>query len=397
MATKPRKKRTSKPPKALGASGAGKRGAPSSGSHALQWGLAGVGLLALFGLTFLLFAFPASRGPGTGRDVELDVPGGESTDVLVGRLAAAGLTDSPRLLGLYLRLTGGAGRVVPGVHLLTDDLSAKDVMARLERTLSAGHVKVTIPEGWTIFDIARRLQSMHVCTGRSWLEAVRRPALLEELHLTGESAEGFMFPATYDLAPDSDAADVVRRMKAEFDKRFAAIEGRQAAGELDLETSLHWTARDIVTMASLVEKEAAVDDERSTIASVFLNRLRDPTFSATSGKYLQCDPTAGYGCLVHPEVAPSCLAYAGKITHDIVADAQNPYNTYKHEGLPPGPISNPGAKSLEAVFAPKVTHYFYFVAKGEGRHTFSETYAAHSAAVHAPKATGAGATPPPRP
>jgi len=256
-------------------------------------------------------------------------------------------------------------------------------MARLERTTSAGHVRVTIPEGWTIFDIARRLQAMHVCTVRSWLDAARSPSLLEELHLPGDTAEGFLFPATYDLAPDSEAADVVRRMKSEFDKRYAALEAKHAPGVLDLQSSLGWGTREIVVLASMVEKEAAVDDERATIASVFLNRLRDPTFEATSGRYLQCDPTAGYGCLVAPERAPSCLAFTGKITHDIVADAANPYNTYKHEGLPPGPIANPGARSLEAVLAPASTYFFYFVARGEGRHTFSETYTAHSAAVRA--------------
>jgi UPF0755 protein len=129
----------------------------------------------------------------------------------------------------------------------------------------------------------------------------------------------------------------------------------------------------------MVEKEAAVDDERPIIASVFFNRLRDPSFTP---KLLQCDPTAGYGCLVAPERSPSCATYTGKVTHDIVSDASNEYNTYKHEGLPPGPIANPGARSIEAVLAPATTHYFYFVARGEGRHTFSETYAAHAAAVH---------------
>lgn len=378
---KPRKKRPSRPP-----ARPGRRDEPdkelSAKGRVLQWALAIAGVATFVSLVLVLFAYPAARGPGSGRDVELDVPGGESTDVLVARLNAAGLTDSPRLFGIYLRLTGGAGRVVPGVHLLTDDLSAKDVMARLERSTAAGHVRVTIPEGWNVFDIARRLQAAHVCTVRGWLDAARSPALLAELHIQGESAEGFLFPATYDLSPDSDPADVVRRMKAEFDKRYAALEARHGPGVLDLESSLGWGTREVVTLASMVEKEAAVDEERATIASVFLNRLRDPAFSATSGKYLQCDPTAGYGCLAHPERAPSCLAYSGKITHDVVADSANPYNTYKHEGLPPGPISNPGAKSLEAVLAPGVTHYFYFVARGEGRHTFSETYSGHAAAVH---------------
>ena len=240
MTGRARSKKMSVPPRR----GPKKReGAPSAGSRVLQWTLAALGLLAFVTAVLLLFAFPAARGPGTGRDVELDVPGGESTDVLVARLVAAGLTDSPRLFGLYLRLTGGAGRVVPGVHLLTDDLPAKDVMARLERSMSSGRVRVTIPEGWTVFDISRRLQTMHVCTIKSWLDAVRAPTILAELHIPGESAEGYLFPATYDLAPDSDAGDVVRRMKAEFDKRYAAIEGRHAPGVLDLESSLGWATR----------------------------------------------------------------------------------------------------------------------------------------------------------
>lgn len=382
MPIKVRKRRVSRPPRVLRTRGP----EPSRFATLVRWGLVLAGLALLGVALFLLVAFPASHGPGGGRDVELDVPGGESTDVLVGRLAAAGLTDSPRLFGIYLRVTGGAGRVVPGVHLVTDDLPPGDLMARLERTTSAGHVRVTIPEGWTLYDIARRLQAMHVCTVRAWVDAVKSPPLLAELHLGGDSAEGFLFPATYDLAPDSAAPDVVRRMKAEFDKRYAVLVGKHDPGVLDLETSLHWGTREIVTLASMVEKEAAVDDERATIASVFLNRLRDPTFSATSGKFLQCDPTAGYGCLAEPERAPSCLGYTGKITHDVVADAANLYNTYKHEGLPPGPISNPGARSIEAVLAPATTHFFYFVARGEGRHTFSETYAGHTAAIRAEKA-----------
>ncbi len=128
----------------------------------------------------------------------------------------------------------------------------------------------------------------------------------------------------------------------------------------------------------MVEKEAAVDEERPVIAGVFLNRLRDPSFKP---KRLESDPTASYGCLVSPEKAPSCSTFAGKATAAIEHDADNPYSTYTHEGLPPGPISNPGAKSIEAAMAPAASHYFFFVARGGGRHTFSETYDAHAAAV----------------
>jgi UPF0755 protein len=136
--------------------------------------------------------------------------------------------------------------------------------------------------------------------------------------------------------------------------------------------------RDVVTLASIVEKEAASDDERATIASVFLNRLRDPDFKP---KLLQCDPTAAYGCLVAPEKAPSCAGYSGRVTPAINNDPANPYSTYKREGLPPGPIANPGAKSLEAAMAPATTRFLYFVARGEGHHTFSENYEAHTAAI----------------
>ena len=135
---------------------------------------------------------------------------------------------------------------------------------------------------------------------------------------------------------------------------------------------------EVVTLASLIEKEAAVDDERPIIASVFLNRLRDATFVP---RRLQSDPASAYGCIAVPETAASCRTFTGKVTHEMNADDGNPYNTYRHDGLPPGPIANPGEKSLAAVLAPPDTHYFYFVARGENRHTFSETYAQHNEAI----------------
>jgi UPF0755 protein len=129
-----------------------------------------------------------------------------------------------------------------------------------------------------------------------------------------------------------------------------------------------------VTLASLVEKEAAVDDERPLVASVFTNRLRDPGFKP---KLLQSDPTAVYGCKRAPERIPSCAQFSGKATHAIVVDDANPWSTYRHEGLPPTPIANPGERALEAALAPASTPFLYFVAKGERRHAFAATYAEH--------------------
>jgi UPF0755 protein len=154
-----------------------------------------------------------------------------------------------------------------------------------------------------------------------------------------------------------------------------------AAGAADLRETLGWGVAEIVTLASIVEKEAVVDEERPIIASVFLNRLRDPAFTP---RLLQADPTAAYGCRAAPKTSP-CIAWlasgAGKPNAEIQHDAGNAWSTYTHEGLPPTAVSNPGEKSLRAVLSPAKTGYLYFVAKGGGRHTFSASLSDHNDAV----------------
>lgn len=374
-AAAPRSKRPPAPRKAARAKG---EGAAVGGSALAKW--VAMGMLVVAGLLYaaLLFLYPARGGPGAGREVELDLVGDESPEALAGKLAGAGLIADPSLFAWYVRAAGASGRVAKGAHLFVDDLSPREILKRAEKRGAAARVKVTIPEGWTRFDIGKRLQEKRICSKRAFLDATRDPRTLERLRVRGPSAEGYLFPATYELAQDSLPEEVIQRMKAEFDRRWAALEERHASGVLDLGRSLGWGMHEIVVLASMVEKEAVVDEERPTIASVFLNRLRDPKFTP---RLLQCDPTAGYGCLLDPTVSDACAAFTGKITHAVVADPKNPYNTYKHEGLPPGPIANPGAKSLEAVMAPNETPYFYFVAKGGGRHQFSETYGAHTSAI----------------
>ena len=350
---------------------------PSGGKSWLFWALTIAGGLAAASLIYLLVLYPSSAGPGAGRHVELTIDRDEPTSSVIAKLDQAGLLGSRTRFAIYARLT--APTFAPGAHLLTDDASPQELLRRLERLGGATKAKVTIPEGWNRFDIAKRLQNLHVAPAAAFLEATTDPALLRELALDGESTEGYLFPATYELAKDSDARDIVRRLKTEFDRRFALLEQTHRLGMANLEGSLGWTRREMVTLASMVEKEAAVDDERPIIASVFINRLRDVNFKR---KVLQCDPTAGYGCLVLRDRVPSCAAYAGKITHAINVDPLNTYSTYVREGLPPGPIANPGIKSLQAVLAPASTKYLYFVTRGEARrHAFSETIEEHNAAV----------------
>jgi UPF0755 protein len=335
--------------------------------------------LAIFAGIYLalVLGYAGSRGPGLGREVELDWPSRVSPDDAAERLHAAGLVAHPRLFALYLRAVAATDGFRAGHHFLTDDLSPRELVRRMQRAPVQERAKVRIPEGLTRFDIAKRLQMAKVCAAHAFVDATTDPELLARLAIPAGSAEGFLFPATYDFPMDSDASAIVARMKSEFDKRYERLT-RDNAGVDYLRSHLGWSEAEIVTMASIVEKEAAVDDERPLIASVFLNRLRDPAFTP---KRLQSDPTSAYGCVAMGDRINSCRSYAGKVTPDMNADDSNPYTTYRHEGLPPGPICNPGEKSLLAVLLPADSHYLYFVARGEGRHTFSETFAQHNDAV----------------
>jgi UPF0755 protein len=261
---------------------------------------------------------------------------------------------------------------------LSDDLSPRGLVRRMQRAQIQEKGRVTIPEGYTRFDIARRLQVARVCSARAFLDATAEPALLADLKVPGDSAEGYLFPATYEFPLDSEPNLVVSRMVSEFARRYDRLTRDNAMGTEALRQRMSWGQAEIVTLASIVEKEAAVDEERPLIASVFLNRLNDPTFNP---KRLQSDPTSAYGCLLMPERIGSCRSYSGRVTPEMNADETNPYTTYRHDGLPPGPIANPGEKSLQAVLVPAETRHLYFVARGGGHHTFSDTFAQHNEAI----------------
>jgi UPF0755 protein len=361
---KPEKKRLAEGPKA-----------PARRSRRGLWAGIIVLLLAILGGAVFFGTYGRGALPGSGdlRAVQLT---GDEHDLE--KLQSAGIVPDSALFRLWARVTGV--KVKAGAHWLPGNLPPAELAARLERR--GQKQRVTFPEGWNRFEMGKRLETLGVCTKADFLAATADKALLGELRIEGESAEGYLFPATYELSADAEPAEVVRRLKNEFDKRLSAVEMQTGSGRLDLIHSLSWGTKEIVTLASMIEKEAAVDEDRPLIASVFLNRLRDPAFTK---KILQCDPTAGYGCTLaletHGTIPAGCARFTGKITHEVNVDPTNLYSTYTHEGLPPGPIANPGVKSLTAVLAPANTRFLYFVAKGGGRHAFSETYEAHHAAV----------------
>lgn len=295
------------------------------------------------------------------------------------RLARAGVLDAPWLLRLYWALFLPTAKLEAGEHVLRQGLTPRELSQRLARLSGRSASRVTIPEGWHRKRIAERLEKAEICRAEAFLRATEDAELLARLEITGTSAEGYLFPATYELAHDTPAPEVVTRMVAEGKKRLKALLARHP-GALDRLRRTHgFGERELLILASIVEKETSHASERPLIASVYLNRLAQPS-GETRGR-LQSDPTAAYGCEYEPERAPSCANFDGRVRPEMLRDAENRYNTYRHPHLPPGPIASPGIAALEAVLTAETSDYLYFVADGSGRHTFSRSFDEHKLAV----------------
>lgn len=345
---------------------------PADRRRRLGWAGAGAGAVVLL-LIAAFVTWARSAGPGKGTRRLLDVHPALGVADLGEKLEQQGLVRSATAIAWYLRVTGS--KPVAGRHLLRDDLSPRELAQRLTRSPARPHARVTIPEGYNYQQIAARLGELEICDAADFEHAVFSVELVQELRLRGPSCEGFLFPATYELAVDSDPALVVRNLVAETRKRLARLEARHPGAFDALAKSDGFDEHDVVTFASMVERETADPAERPLIASVFYNRLHDPSFRPL--KMLESDPTAVYGCLVEPARAPTCADFHGQVTPALLRDPQNPYNTYRHPGLPPGPIANPGENALSAVLAPAQSDYLYFVASGRGHHAFSRTFEEH--------------------
>lgn len=324
-----------------------------------------------------MIVYPKAAGPGRGRSVTIELEPGLAIDALAERLAAAGVVERPALFAAYARLLGADEHLRVGSALLTDDMTPRDVLQRVAIGFGSATVRVTIPEGFHRFDVAARLARWDVCPEAELIAATEDRALLDELGIPGPTAEGYLFPDTYRLAQGMSGADVVRRLVGNWQRRAAPLYDEHRERLSELTRDLAWTRHEALTLASIVEKEAVVSEERPVIARVFLNRMRVPGFSP---RRLQADPTVSYGCRAAPSA--SCDGFDGRrITRAMLADRDNPYNTYRHEGLPPGPICNPGIASIRSVLAAEPHDYLYFVARGGGRHDFSATLEEHNASV----------------
>jgi UPF0755 protein len=334
----------------------------------------------LAGAGWLLMEYPHHRGPGRGAVVELELPAGTDLGAVARELAERRALIEPRFFELYARVRGAGPRLREGTVLLYDNMTPLELLQRVARGFGSAELRIVLPEGFSRFDIAARLERWGLCDRARFLAATEDRALLAELEIAAPSAEGWLFPDTYLLRDDMGPPTLIRRFVANARRRLGPLLAEHASDLERAQRELGFGLQQVLTLASIVEKEAKVPAEQRTIAGVFYNRLRDPAFLP---KRLQADPTVSYGCALHPELA-SCAGSDGKtITRAMLADPENPYNTYRRDGLPPGPIANPGLRAIAAALAPEAHDFFYFVATGEGRHRFSHSLSDHHAAVEA--------------
>jgi len=294
-----------------------------------------------------------------GEETVIHIPAGTGTTGIVHLLKQNGLIRNESAFGIALHQWGFAGKLKAGYYRLSPHMPAEEI-ARIIAEGRIATAKVTIPEGFTVAQIAERMEALGLCTAREFLDAAR-PATVSPLGfgLEGESLEGYLFPDTYVVEFGTSPPDIVRQMVADWGRQMAL--GLQ--WDLKQRYSEGWTRSQIMTIASMIEREAEIEKDRPLIASVIHNRLR-------KGMRLQIDATVIYALGGHRP----------RLTYrDLKADS--PFNTYRYRGLPPHPICNPGLPSIRAALHPAQTDYLFYVARGDGSHVFTRTYEEHKQAI----------------
>jgi UPF0755 protein len=306
----------------------------------------------LLGLAALLGAVACSgSGSGSARVV---IPQGATMRAAAESLSRQGVIRSPTLFRIYAGVRRSDRGIKAGTYLLRRDAGWSAVLDALRGGKGIVHV-VTVPEGFEVSQIAPLLAAKLGVPADSVQAAVRDTMLLHQFDVPTPTLEGYLFPDTYVFGDGTDARTAVMAMV----RRFEQVWRPEWTARLD---TLHLSRHDALTMASIVEREARLPEERPVIAAVYYNRLR-------AGMLLQADPTVQYALGEHQ---------ARLLYKDL--EVKSPYNTYKHKGLPPGPIGSPGRASIEAALYPANVPFQYFVALPDGHHEFRRDLAAHEKA-----------------
>lgn len=285
----------------------------------------------------------------------VEVKSGSSFAHIAEQLEQAGIISDARRFSLLARWHKATAQIHAGQYLFEFTAKPEDVLARLV----AGDIRkyqVTIPEGFTMRDIAARLEKAGIGTVDEVLSLCLDPEFLKELGVDAASLEGYLFPETYTYTASTSARQILQAMVAQLQVKLTPELLAQGAAQ-------HLDRHQLLTLASIIQKEAGNVMEMPLISAVFHNRLK-------RGIALQADPTVIYGI----------ADFKGNLTRKHLETA-TPYNTYKNRGLPPGPIASPGVFALQAAANPAVSKDLYFVSRGDGTHEFSATLQAHNQAV----------------
>jgi len=325
----------------------------------IGWGLLLIVVVALAGGGWLYMNLERSYKGYEGAEQFVEIPPGTGSASMGRRLAEAGVVRSRDVFRIAVWLRGSGRRLQAGEYRFDRPMTAAEVVDKIAR----GDVYVralTFREGLTVREMAALFESAGFGTAAEFMAASRNAALIRGLDPEARDLEGYLFPDTYTLPRTTTAAQLVERMVARFQKTMTPeLQAQAAARDLSV--------RELVTLASLVEKETGKPEERTIVAGVYTNRLR-------IGMGLQCDPTVIYALMLAGR-------YDGNIRKgDLQIDS--PYNTYRYAGLPPGPIAAPGEASLQAAANPADVPYLYFVSRNDGSHVFATTLDEHNRNVN---------------
>ncbi len=280
---------------------------------------------------------------------------GSGTRAIGERLIQAGVVRNDATFRAALWRTGRARSLQAGEFRFDRPMTPTEVIGKIARG-EVHNRRITFPEGLTVQEMARIYEQQGFGRAAAFVEAAREASLVRDIDPSAGDLEGYLFPETYSMPRDTTAARLVQLMVGRFRQLFTP-EMQQAGQAVGL------TPRQVVTLASLVEKETAVPAERPIVAGVYLNRLK-------IGMGMQADPTVIYAL-------QRAGRYDGNLRRDDLS-FDSPYNTYRYPGLPPGPIASPGLASLKATVAPAQVDFLYFVSRNDGSHVFARTLAEHN-------------------
>ncbi|HUU45070.1 MAG TPA: endolytic transglycosylase MltG [Acidobacteriota bacterium] len=323
-------------------------------------------IIVILGFGAAALAYAAYKPLLLSEPVTVTIAHGESTTAIAAQLEEHGALRSHRLFIWWARLRGVERHLQPGRYTFSGPTSMDDILDIL-RQGRRETVTVTIPEGWTIPRVAERLGAELEFSAEEFVALTEEQENLDRWGVPNSHMEGYLLPETYTFFWGAEPEEVLARLADGAEAVFVdSIEARVEA--------IGMTRHEVLTLASMVEAEAGIGDERPVIASVFHNRLRRRML-------LQCDPTVIYAM---GGLAPGHQLWSKNLEID------SPYNTYKHPGLPPGPICNPGEAAIMAALYADSTNYLYFVADGTGGHIFSRTLEEHNRARARVKRSGQG-------